>query len=112
MIVAASTETDTLAGFSNYGNQTVHLAAPGEKIYSTGHNTSVPYLHKQGTSMAAPHVTGALALMMARFPAYTYQQLIQKLLDNSDNIPALNNYVMNGRRLNLEKAIDPPLIMF
>ena len=39
--------------------------------------------------MACPHVSGALALMKAAFPSSTYDQLIQRLYDSADPIPAL-----------------------
>lgn len=78
-------ENEALASCaSNYGSQSVHLAAPGVDIYSTGHNADVHYKDMTGTSMAAPHVAGALALMKAKFPRATYRDLIDRLFATTD----------------------------
>jgi len=66
---------DTFANFSNYGGD-VDLIAPGKCIWST-----VPggYQYMSGTSMAAPHVTGAVALLKATRPGYTPLEVKQAL---------------------------------
>lgn len=71
--------------FSNFGDY-VDLAAPGDTIYSTVPNNSYTYL--SGTSMAAPHVTGAAALVMARHPEFTSEQVRNILLNSADPLPA------------------------
>ncbi len=102
--VAATTRTDGLASFSNYGSSTVTLGAPGTEIYST-------YLHGgyatlSGTSMAAPQVTGALAVYWDAHPNATYSQVIQRLKDTVDPIAALNGKTVTGGRLNLNKLLS------
>jgi subtilisin family serine protease len=69
--VAASNSSGSLASFSNYGPTTVDVAAPGDRILST-----VPvalkgelYEYIDGTSMAAPHVSGIAALVAAANPS-------------------------------------------
>ncbi len=59
---------DTFANFSNYGRD-VDLIAPGKCIWSTKRNAS--YGYSSGTSMATPHVTGAVALYKASRPLAT-----------------------------------------
>ena len=65
------------ASFSNYGKKEVDVFAPGTKIYSTlpGVNGVSKYGNLQGTSMAAPVVTGVAALIMEYFPSLTPQQV-------------------------------------
>ncbi|OFZ03875.1 MAG: hypothetical protein A2070_11030 [Bdellovibrionales bacterium GWC1_52_8] len=61
--VASSDEKDGLSSFSNYGARSVAIAAPGSHIFSTVLENRWDYL--SGTSMAAPQVSGALALAMS-----------------------------------------------
>lgn len=61
------------ASFSNYGKQEVDVFAPGTRIYSTVPGNS--YENLQGTSMAAPVVTGVAALLLEYFPNLTPQQV-------------------------------------
>ncbi|MBO0699061.1 MAG: S8 family serine peptidase [Zavarzinella sp.] len=100
--VAATDRNDQLAYFSNYGPTTVDIAAPGQSIYST-----LPggrYGTYSGTSMATPHVTGAIALVWDAHPNWTYQQVIAAILNTADRIPSLTGKVATGR-LDVGKAI-------
>ncbi|MGZ3731433.1 MAG: S8 family serine peptidase, partial [Bdellovibrionota bacterium] len=85
--VAATTSNDTLASFSNVGAQSVHLGAPGVKIYSTLPGGKYGYM--SGTSMASPHVTGAAALVWAAHPNYTAAQVKERLLNTGHPLPSL-----------------------
>jgi subtilisin family serine protease len=105
--VAASTRTDALAGFSNYGSNTVQLAAPGTDIYGPWRGGDNLYAYFNGTSMAAPYVSGAAALLRARFPSEGYLQIRKRLLDSVDLKASLSGKCATGGRLNLHRAMGP-----
>ena len=107
--VAATSTNDTLSAYSNYGATSVHLGAPGDQIYSTFAASDNYYDTESGTSFAAPYVTGALALMLTKYPSETYQQIIARLLNGTDPLPALTGKCVTGGRLNLRNALSPPI---
>ena len=96
--VAASDSSDQLATFSDYGANTVNLAAPGVDIYSTLPGGKYGYL--SGTSMATPEVAGVAALAWAADPNATVAQVRSALLQGVDKIPALAGKVSSGGCLN------------
>jgi subtilase family serine protease len=100
--VAASTFDDSLAYFSNYGQGSVHLAAPGEAILSTTIGNTYEYL--SGTSMATPHVSGAAALVLSMCDIDT-ATLRETLLGSVDHVPALAGLTVTGGRLNVNSAL-------
>jgi len=106
--VASTTKKDVLSAFSCYGRTSVDIAAPGSGIWSSYIGPSYTYLN--GTSMATPHVSGALALAMAQFPAEDMERIIARLYGSVDKIPALNGKIATGGRLNLAKLLggSPP----
>ncbi|HUK87980.1 MAG TPA: S8 family serine peptidase, partial [Terriglobales bacterium] len=96
--VAATDASDALASFSNFGRYTVHLGAPGVSIFSTLRGNAYGLL--SGTSMAAPHVTGSVALLQAQNPALDWKATRNLLLAGGDVKPAVTNTI-SQRRLNL-----------
>lgn len=101
--VAASTAADEIPRFSNYGAHTVHIAAPGKDVYSTVPGSA--YHNMTGTSMAAPHVAGAAALVWSRYPNLTAEQVKARLLSTVDAIPSMQGKLVSGGRLNVLRAL-------
>ena len=109
--VAATDQLDDLAFFSNFGFNSVDIGAPGVNIWSTtplNGSAFYPanYSFSDGTSMAAPQVTGAVALLRSIAPAVSYTTIINALYDGSDKISSLTGRVSSGGRLNIANAID------
>ncbi len=110
--VAATTRSDTLVNASNwasnYGVQTVALAAPGDVMVTTDRGGD--YSLFSGTSASAPHVAGAAALLMSYCEnnnlTYTTQDIKDALLNGVDEIPALQGLVSTGGRLNVKNSLD------
>ena len=100
--VAATTNTNELAYFSNYGPTTVHLGAPGADILSTMPGNT--YGFASGTSMAAPHVSGAAALVLSRCKLDT-AGLKDALIGSVQSMAALAETTMTGGRLDVNSAI-------
>jgi thermitase len=107
--VAASDSRDGLATFSNFGARSVGLGAPGVDILST-----VPaggYEWHDGTSMAAPHVSGAAALLWAAAPSAPASAIASALIAGADKLPAFSGRTVSGGRLNVLtslRMLPPP----
>jgi subtilisin family serine protease len=100
--VAATEGTDGKAWFSSYGAATVDLGAPGQNILSTWLGNT--YQYSDGTSMAAPYVSGAVALLKSKFPAATAVGLKALILRSVDVKSSLVGKTRTGGRLNLANA--------
>lgn len=103
--VAASTQfSDGLASFTNVGARTVTMSAPGQTIQST--TAFGNYEVFNGTSMAAPYVTGAAALICAAHPNITVNKLRAALIYNGDRVSSHDYKTLTGRRLNAFKSLN------
>ncbi len=101
--VAATTDSDTLASFSNYGRNYVHVGAPGSGIFS-----SVPgnaYRYMSGTSMAAPFVAGMAAMVFREAWNLTGYQVKNVITSTVNPITSLSTAVSTGGRVNDYNAV-------
>mgnify|MGYP000421619878 CR=1 FL=1 len=118
--VAATDSLDQKAKFSSYGFKCIDIAAPGVSIFSTvvynpsqsiGNQAFNKYYdgYYSGTSMAAPMVSGAVALIKGANPGLTRKEAVEVLLNGSDNIYRVNPGLLGqiGRgRLNINNSLE------
>jgi subtilisin family serine protease len=100
--VAATDNVDRLSYYSNDGNRSVHLGAPGSAILSTTPGNT--YGAFNGTSMAAPHVTGVAALLKAQEPSRDWKAIKNIILSSGETLPTLSNTIIR-KRLDAYKAL-------
>ena len=94
--VAALDRRDGLAAFSNYGRTNVHVAAPGVEILSTHNAADNAYQTRQGTSMAAPYVTGVVALVLSYNGPQSISTMRERIIETSKRIQSLSGYVYSN----------------
>ena len=114
--VAAATRFDQLATYSDFGRHTADLAAPGGSAGGTGtpdgvlstvwlNSGTLLYRTTSGTSMAAPHVTGAAALVWNQNPGLTAYQVKGRIMNSVDRLSAYHEQSITGGRLNLDSLL-------
>lgn len=94
----------TLHYSSNYGENTVDIAAPGSYILSTTTNNGYSYM--TGTSMSAPFVSGAAALVYSHYDDITLADVKEILLSSARELEALDGAVTTGGMLDLGSALN------
>jgi len=106
IVVTSVDNQGRLSSFANFGSNSVHLAAPGNNIFST--NAWGKYGNRSGTSMATSFVTGAVALVSGLRPEWNYRNVIDQILGNVRQLDSLRGRVASGGMLDLSKAIRVP----
>ncbi|GEM_PF-2253706 len=101
--IAATDQHDKLAWFSNYGSVGVDVAAPGVNVYSTMPNGA--YGFANGTSMAAPHVVGSIALLASHMPDTSVAQRKRIILAYADVKDGLIGKMRSSGRVNIFNAL-------
>lgn len=91
--VAALDNRGQLADFSNFGINSVHVAAPGVNVLSTVPGGTAIY---DGTSMATPHVAGVAALLLADKPGQGYVDLKKRILESARPLKTLKGRIQTG----------------
>ncbi|MDP8203294.1 MAG: S8 family serine peptidase [Candidatus Tenebribacter mawsonii] len=113
--VTNTTKYDVKHSMAAYGLETIDLGAPGSSVYATNYNNG--YSFKTGTSMATPHVAGAVAMMFSAAteeflleyeanPALKCLEVKQYILDGVDILPDLDGFTVSGGRLNLNTSLE------
>lgn len=110
-IVVTSTDwNDALGAESGWSSSLVDLAAPGYLVTSIATpDVHGGYFRDSGTTLAAPHVSAAAALLLALHPNWDFGQLKSHLMASTDKLPQLQGKVASGGRLNVAKAVTGPL---
>jgi subtilisin family serine protease len=115
--VAATDQDDRRVPFSNFGPNSVHVAAPGVYIWSTvpswwsecqGYGVLTTM---EGTSMAAPQVSGLAGLLFGYYDGihntlFDIYQVRQTILTYADRKPAFNGWIQTGGRINAYRSIS------
>lgn len=104
--VASITSTGALSSFSQFGATSVDIGAPGSGVWSTvpvrqGGRIVSGYASYNGTSMATPHVTGAVALYKSINPSATAAQIKNAIMNSAIPTPSLSGRCVTGGRLNV-----------
>jgi len=112
--VGATDKDDKRASYSNYGSA-LDLVAPGGdgvpldwiySTFSTGTSGSQGYAYMMGTSMASPHVAGAVALLLSKNPDLNFSEIYTKLTESADDVESSGKDIYTGYgRLNIARAL-------
>lgn len=112
--VSSVNSAKVLSGFASYGHD-LDLVAPGEAILSTYRDSGNDlYMEMSGTSMSAPYVTGAIALLLSLVPGLSPAEVRARLLSATDDLEAPGFDIRTGHGLlNVQKLfnnLNPPFV--
>lgn len=96
--VASHTAQDALSSFSNFGKRTVHVAAPGSNVLSS--TPKGEYKVFSGTSMATPHVSGVVGLLLSETGRLPVAEVRNRLMATSVPSSAYRKTTLGGGRVN------------
>lgn len=95
--VGSYASSGSASSFSNYGVKSVHVFAPGSSILSTVPNGK--YSNMSGTSMACPHVSGVVGLMLAQNPNLSPSEVKERLIQTSKKTSKLQGRSVSSGRV-------------
>ncbi len=101
--VGATNNDEVRASFTNYGRSSVDVGAPGVFVYSTFLGGDYAFL--SGTSMATPHVVGAVAMLMGRRPELSWQSVRDHIVRTARAEPSYDGLWSTSGVLNLVAAV-------
>lgn len=101
-VTAINQKAKVLAS-SNYGTESVHIAAPGEDIFSLLPGSR--YGKMTGTSQATAFVSGVATLVFSNNEGYDYKQVRKQILATTDEIPGLREKTKTSGKLNSYAAL-------
>jgi subtilisin family serine protease len=101
--VAATSDSDAFASFSNFGITTVNLGSPGVSIWSTYKNNG--YARASGTSMATPFVAGIAALILRESPSLTGYEVKNLIYGGAQAISSLATKTSTKSRINVYNSL-------
>ncbi len=102
--VMATDKLDLMWNLSNYGEQSVDLAAPGSSILSCMPSNKYQFL--SGTSMSTAYVSGVCALLWSIDPSLSSSRVKEIILHSVDKVDSLKNKCVSNGRLNMYQAIS------
>ena len=104
LVIASTTSSGSMSGFSNIGIKSVDLASPGSNIFSTVPGNK--YNSASGTSMASPNASGVAAMVLGIYPTLKPAALKKVLMDSAVKVPGFEKQIVSGGRVNLKLALD------